>query len=38
MAIRKNKTDGFVDFALEGFGATRTAALLARLDDATSWN
>ena len=37
MAIRKNKSDGFVDFALEGFGSTRTTALLARLDDATPW-
>ncbi len=37
MAIRKNKPDGFVDFALEGFGSTRTAALLARLDNATPW-
>lgn len=37
MAVRKNKPDGFVDFALEGFGSTRTAALLARLDDATPW-
>jgi len=37
MAIRKNRPLGFVDVALEGFGATRSAALLARLDDATPW-
>lgn len=37
MAVRKNRPLGFVDAALEGFGATRSAALLARLDDATPW-
>ena len=37
MAVRKNRPLGFVDIALEGFGATKSAALLARLDDATPW-
>jgi hypothetical protein len=29
---------GFVDAALEGFGSTRAAALLERLDAATPWS
>ena len=37
MAVRTNKSMGFVDIALAGFGATRSAALLERLDDATPW-
>jgi transposase, IS5 family len=37
MAVRNNKSMGFVDAALEGFGATRSAALLRRLDGATPW-
>lgn len=37
MAVRKNKPSGFVDAALEGFGSTRSAALLERLDGATPW-
>lgn len=38
MAIRKNAAMGFVDAALEGFGSSRTAALLDRLDAATPWD
>lgn len=38
MAVRQNKPLGFVDIALEGFGAARCSALLARLDAATPWN
>lgn len=38
MAIRKNAAAGFVDVALEGLGSTRSAELLARLDEATPWD
>jgi len=38
MAVRKNRSMGFVDSALEGFGSTRTATLLERLDGATPWS
>jgi len=38
MAVRKNRSMGFVDSALEGFGSTRTATLLERLDAATPWS
>jgi len=37
MAVRKNRSMGFVDAALEGFGSTKSAALLERLDKATPW-
>lgn len=37
MAIRRNEAMGFVDAALDSAGATRTAALLDRLDAATPW-
>lgn len=37
MAVRKNRSMGFVDAALDGLGGVRSAELLKRLDEATPW-